>query len=64
MNVLDDFSGVFYVFHSFQGFFYIEWRLTYNFDKNVAFIRIVFRGGGCLEVLRLCVFENALIIAR
>lgn len=46
MNVLDDFSGVFYVFHSFQGFFYIEWRLTYNFDKNVAFIRIVFRGGG------------------
>lgn len=46
MNVLDDFSGVFYVFHSFQGFFYIEWRLTYNFDKNVAFIGIVFRGGG------------------
>lgn len=24
----------------------MEWRLTYNFDKNVAFIRIVFRGGG------------------
>lgn len=48
-----------------RGFFYMEWRLTYNFDKNVAFIGIVFRGGGgCLEVLRLCVFENTLIIAR
>lgn len=44
----------------------MEWRLTYNFDKNVAFIGIVFRGGGegCLEVLRLCVLENALILAR
>lgn len=41
----------------------MEWRLTYNFDKNVAFTGIVFRGG-CLEVLRLCVLENALIIAR
>lgn len=52
-------------FIHFKGFFYMEWRLTYNFDKNVAFIRIVFRGrGGCLEVLRLCVLENALIIAR
>lgn len=53
-------------FIHFKDFFYMEWRLTYNFDKNVAFIRIVFRGGGggCLEVLRLCVFENALIIAR
>lgn len=32
-------------FIHFKGFFYMEWRLTYNFDKNVAFIGIVFRGG-------------------
>lgn len=43
-------------------FFYMEWGLTYNFDnwdrqKGGG-------GGGCLEVLRLCVFENTLIIAR
>lgn len=33
-------------FIHFKVFFYMEWRLTYNFDKNVAFTGIVFRGGG------------------
>lgn len=50
MNVLDDFSRVFFMsFIHFKGFFYMEWRLTYNFDKNVAFIGIVFREGGGLS---------------
>lgn len=55
--------AVFYVFYSFKGcFFYMEWGLTYNFDN---WDRQRGEGGwGCLEVLRLCVFENTLIIAR